>query len=68
MRFSRQEYQSELPSPSPEDLPDPGMKPRTPTLQVDSLPDELLGKPVNKLVLFNVNLKFQNSFKIFASG
>ena len=68
MRFSRQEYQSELPSPSPEDLPDPGMKPRTPTLQVDSLPDEPLGKPVNKLVLLNVNLKFQNSFKIFASG
>ena len=68
MRFSRQEYQSELPSPSPEDLPDPGMKPRTPTLHVDSLPDEPLGKPVNKLVLLDVNLKFQNSFKIFASG
>ena len=32
-------------SPSPEDLPNPGMEPRSPTLQVDSLPAELKGKP-----------------------
>ena len=37
MGFSRQEYQSGLPFPSPEDLPDPGIKPMSPTLQVDSL-------------------------------
>ena len=31
--------------PSPGDLPNPGIKPRSPTLQVDSLPAELQGKP-----------------------
>ena len=30
--FSRQEYWSRLPFPSPEDLPDPGIEPRSPTL------------------------------------
>ena len=37
MGFSRQEYWSELPFPSPGDLPDPGIEPRSPALQVDSL-------------------------------
>ena len=36
MEFSRQEYWSGLPFPSPEDLPDPGIKPASPTLQVAS--------------------------------
>ena len=40
MGFSRQEYWTELPFPSPEDLPDPGIKPASPALQVDSLPSE----------------------------
>ena len=40
MEFSRQEYWSGLPFPSPEDLPDPGIKPRSPTLQADTLPSE----------------------------
>ena len=31
--------------PSPGDLPNPGIKPRSPVLQVDSLPSELPGKP-----------------------
>ena len=35
MGFSRQEYWSGLPFPSPGDLPDPGVKPRCPTLQAD---------------------------------
>ena len=39
--FSRQEYWSELPFPSPEDLPDPGIELRSPALQADSLPTEL---------------------------
>ena len=39
--FSRQEYWSGLPFPSPEDLPDPGIKPGSPTLQADCLPSEL---------------------------
>ena len=33
------------PCPSPEDLPNPGIKPRPPTLQADSLPAEPQGKP-----------------------
>ena len=40
------EYQSGLPFPSPGDLPDPGIKPRYPALQADSLPTELWGKPM----------------------
>ena len=45
MGFSRQEYWSGLPFPSPGDLPDPGIKPRSPTLQADALPSEPPGKP-----------------------
>ena len=45
MRFSRQRYWSGLPFPSPGDLPDPGIEPRFPALQADSLPTELPGKP-----------------------
>ena len=47
--FSRQEYWSELPSPSPEDLPDPGIEARSPTLQADTLPSEPPGKPKKSL-------------------
>ena len=50
MEFSRQEYWSGLPFPSPGDLPDPGMEPRSPALQVDSLPSEPLGKPHSFIV------------------
>ena len=41
MGFSRQEYWSGLPFPSPEDLPDPGIEPGSPALQADSLLSEL---------------------------
>ena len=44
MGFSRQEYWSGLPFPSPGGLPDPGIEPRYPVLQADSLPTELQGK------------------------
>ena len=40
MRFSRQEYWSGLPFPSPGNLPNLGIKTRSPTLQEDSLPSE----------------------------
>ena len=43
--LSRQESWSGLPCPPPGDLPNPGIKPRSPALQVDSLPIELPGKP-----------------------
>ena len=45
MGFSRQEYWSGLPFPSPGDLPDPGTEPRSPVLQADALPSEPPGKP-----------------------
>ena len=45
MGFSRQEYWSGLPFPSPGHLPDPGIKPRYPALWADVLPSELPGNP-----------------------
>ena len=46
MGFSRQEYWSGLPFPSPGDPPDPGIEPRSPTLQADALTSEPPGKPL----------------------
>ena len=43
MGFPRQEYWSGLPFPPPGDLPNPGIKPGSPALQLDSLPAELQG-------------------------
>ena len=43
--FSRQEYWSGLPFPSPVDLPNPDIEPGSRTLQADSLPTEPPGKP-----------------------
>ena len=48
MEFSRKEYWSGLTFPSPGDLPDSGIEPRSPTLQADSLPSE---PPGNSSVL-----------------
>ena len=45
MGFSRQEYWSGLPFPSPGDLPNPGIKLESPTLQADALTSEPPGKP-----------------------
>ena len=45
MGFSRQEYWSGLPSPSPGDLPDPGIELWSPALQADALTSEPPGKP-----------------------
>ena len=44
MGFPRQEYWSELPFPSPGDLPDPKTEPMSPALQADFLPTKLQGK------------------------
>ena len=43
--FSRQEYWSGLPFPSPGDLPDPGIEPRSPAFQADALTSKPPGKP-----------------------
>ena len=45
--FSRQEYWSGLPCPPPGDLLNPGIEPRSPGSQVDSLLSEPAGKPKN---------------------
>ena len=45
MGFSRQEYWSGLPFPSPGDLPDPGIEPRSPALEADTLTSDPPGKP-----------------------
>ena len=50
MEFSRQEYWIGLPCPPPGDLPNPGIIPRSPALQADSLPSEPPGKPKNIVV------------------
>ena len=42
MELSRPEYWSGLPFPSPGDLPDPGIEPRSPALQAAVLPSEIL--------------------------
>ena len=44
MGFSRQDYWSGLPFPSPGDLPDSGIEPGAPALQADALPSEPPGK------------------------
>ena len=51
MEFSRPEYLSGYPFPSPGDLPNPGIEPRAPALPADSLPAEPQGKPINGRVL-----------------
>ena len=45
--FSKPEYWSGLPCPPPGDLPNPGIKPRSPALKADSLPSDPPGKPLN---------------------
>ena len=54
MGFSRQEYWSGLPFPSPGDLPKPRIEPRSPALQTDALPSEPLGevKSLSRVQLF----------------
>ena len=57
LEFSKQEYWSGLPFPSPGDLPDPGIKPGSPVLQRDCLPSNLPGKPQVVLWRLNFNLR-----------
>jgi len=56
MGFSRQEYWSGLPFPSPGDLPESGMEPRSPTFQADTLTSEPPGKRYYRQVSLNVGL------------
>ena len=47
LEFSRQEYWSGLPFLPPGDLPNPGIEPKSPALQVDSILSESPGKPID---------------------
>ena len=67
MEFSRQEYWSGLPCPSPVGLPDPGIELSFSSLQADSLPTEPLGKPnqMEKRELKPKEVKLTLIFKMF---
>ena len=63
MVFSKQEYWSGLPFPSPGDLPNPGIEPGSPAFQADALTSEPPGKPLyhsykrlNTHNYFNINI------------
>ena len=64
MGFSQQEYWTGVPFPSPGDLSDPGIEPKSPSLQADSLPSEPAGKPkapgaglIPEITEMNTNLR-----------
>ena len=68
MGFSRQEYWSGLPFPSPGDLPDPGIEPRSPVLQADALTSEPPGKPFFLEVLDKIATSFQHRNILLQGG
>ena len=60
--FSRQEYWSGLPFPSPKDLPNPGIKPGSPAFQADALLSEPPGKPqADKLDLIKNKMRMRSN-------
>jgi len=62
MGFPKQEYWGGLPFPSPGNLPDPGIEPRSPSLQVDSLPLGHLGSPeVNEVNLHRLKFTLERN-------
>ena len=64
--ISKQECWSGLPFPSPGDLPDPGIEPRSPALLADDLPTELRGKQQYTHALCHAQSK-AHSFKLKAT-
>ena len=68
MGFSRQEYWSGLPFPSPGDLPDPGIEPGSPAFQADALTSEPPGSELVRLYWIKITFKidFCDSF-LFSS-
>ena len=68
MGFSRQEYRSGLRFPSSGHLPDPGIKPRTPTLQADALPSEPPGKPYRRWLTKQPQRKEEHEDKVVIWG
>ena len=66
MGFSKEEYWSGLPCPSPGDLLNPGIKPGSPALQADSLPSEPPGKPLLSTVS-RTEIAYIHTYRIEAS-
>ena len=62
----RQEYWGGLPFRSPEDLPNPGIKPEPPALQTDSLLSEPPGKPLHNNIYYYLLLNVFKPFILFA--
>ena len=67
MEFSRQEYWSGLPFPSPGDLLNPCIKPMSPALQADSLPSESPGKPSALIISFLILITSQRPHLLIPS-
>ena len=67
MGFSRQEYWSGLPFPSPGDLPNPGIEPGSPVLQADALPSEPPGNHIRDQfrILFTEIITLVLHFSVF---
>ena len=66
--FSRQEYWSGLPFPSPGDLPNRGIEPGSPCLQADTLPSEPPGKRVTQKRAAASSLRFQLNLIVSTQG
>ena len=67
MGFSRQEYWSGLSFPSPGDLPDTGIEPRSPALEADTLTSEPPGKPVAVAPSYLINTNLDVAVKVFCT-
>ena len=65
MEFSSQEYWSGLPCSPAGDLPNPGIKPKSPALQADSLPSEPPKKPIYIDIWEVLNLRFIDNNSTF---
>ena len=63
MEFSRQEYWSGLPFPSPGGLPNLGIQPMSPALQADSLLSEPPGKSSFDYIMYITSLKDRGPFR-----
>ena len=68
MGFLRQEYWNGLPLPSPGALPDPGIRPKSPTLQADSLLSEPPGEALHMCIYMYVCLCVYIYMNVFAHG
>ena len=69
MEFSRQEYWSGLPFPSPGDLPNPGIEPGSAALRADALPSEPPGSGLNPINTWCVRACGRsNHIQLFATG